>query len=37
LRCTAPPEAVKSYRDDEAEVIDLALAVLLNDVQSYDA
>jgi hypothetical protein len=37
LRCAVPCKAVKSYRDDEAEVIDLALVVLLNDVGSYNA
>jgi (E)-4-hydroxy-3-methylbut-2-enyl-diphosphate synthase len=31
LRCAAPCEAVKSYRDDEPKVIDLSLVVSLND------
>jgi (E)-4-hydroxy-3-methylbut-2-enyl-diphosphate synthase len=31
LRCAGPREAVKSYRDDEAEGIDPALVVSLND------
>ncbi len=37
MRCAGLREAVESYCDNEAEVIDLALVVTLNNVDSYNA
>jgi len=37
MRCAVPRKVVQYYRNDEAEVIDLALVVLLNDLGAYNA
>jgi hypothetical protein len=37
MRCAGLREAVKSFRDDEFQAVDVAVAVIRNELNSYNA